>query len=170
MSDPRTPAATIIGLDLGKRRDWTALAIVQKFWVPCPVPDEPETKRVQGVDDVPFLDRVQNESYELIADRMAALKGRPGHCESIVVIDGTASGPRSATCSKPASSGRTGSRSRAARRRHTRDCGIRWRRATIVAIMLESRRLRIGKALPLAKVLAATGEVVSERPLDADAP
>jgi len=36
--------------------------------------------------------------------------------------------------------------------------------------MLESRRLRIGKALPLAKVLAATGEVVSERPLDADAP
>lgn len=152
----RRQTATILGLDLGKRRDWTALAIVHKFMEPREIEGEPT--RVVSTYDIPFLDRVQNQSYELIADRMATLKGRPEHAHSLLAIDetgvGTAVGdmlvarklqPHWITITG-------GTQAVSAYRRHSvpkRDL------ATVVAIMLEARRLRIAEALPLAKVLRA---------------
>ncbi len=153
------PLLTILGLDLGKRRDWTALAIARGFVVEMPVPDDPETTRLQVAWDIPFLDRIQNTSYEVIADRMASLMSRPEHADSFLVIDetgvGTAVGDMLvARGLRP--------------HRVTITGGIRpvidWESrvyhvpkrdlATIVGIMLESKLLRIADRLPLARVLS----------------
>lgn len=154
----RTPLLTVLGLDLGKRRDWTALAIAQAFLVDLPLPDDQEKTRKQIAWDIPFLDRVQNQSYEVIADRVAALKNRPEHKHSLLVIDetgvGTAVGdmlvarklrPHRVTITggiQVASEGLT---------HHVPKRDL----ATIVGVMLESKRLRIAKELPLASVLTA---------------
>lgn len=158
MSEPEapTPAASLIGLDLGKRHDWTALAVVQKHIQPAPLVDGETVPRMQGVYDVPFLDRVQGVSYELIADRVAGLKRRPEHESSVLVIDetgvGTAVGDMlEARKLKPhrvtITGGNTATHDGLIHHVPKRDL------ATTVAILLESRRLRIAEALPLAKVL-----------------
>lgn len=155
---PSAPLLTILGLDLGKRRDWTALAIAQAFAVDLPVPDDPETTRKQIAWDIPFLDRVQNQSYELIADRVAALMARPEHRDSILVIDETGVG--TAVGDMLEARGLRPHRVTITGGIHAVSSGLihhvpKRDLATIVGILLESKRLRIAKSLPLASVLSA---------------
>jgi hypothetical protein len=154
----RVPVLTLIAVDLGKKRDWTALSIAQKFMDEMPIPDEPETTRTQSVYEIPYLDRVRNQSYELIADRIAGLKMRPELKTAMVVIDetgvGTAVGDMlEARSLQPWRVTITGgievTQQGLAYHVPKRDL------ATIVAILLKSRRLRIAKELPLAEALKA---------------
>lgn len=163
MSEPVAPApvAELIGLDLGKRNDWTALAIVQKRIQPAPLVDGETVPRLQGVYDVPFLDRVRGVSYELIADRVASLKRRPEHEQSTLVIDetgvGTAVGDMLETRKlKPHRVTITGGiqATHDGLNHHVPKRDL----ATTVAILLESHRLRIAEALALAKVLTTEME------------
>ena len=67
------PDRPIVGVDVGQRNDWTAVAILTG-------------------PTLAALDRVRQESYDTVVDRVAALLERPGLTDATVVLDETGVG------------------------------------------------------------------------------
>jgi len=146
----------VLGLDLGQRRDWTALAIVERRMEPRPLPEDPATTRLTSTYAVPYLDRTQEKSYEAIAADMVALKREPRLADATLVIDETGVGVAvgdmlDARTLRPErvtiTGGDTATSSGSSHRVPKRDL------ATVVAVMLESQRLKVAEGLPLTETL-----------------
>ena len=92
---PPPTQQTLLGLDLGQRQDWTALAVVQRTVETRPAPDDdhrvPPVRPVNTYAVVQ-LDRIQGRSYEAIADAVVALKRRPELQGATLILDETGVG------------------------------------------------------------------------------
>lgn len=153
----RQPAEqTLLGLDLGQRRDYTALAVIQRTIEPRPLPENPKVTHPTACYGVVGLDRIQNQSYESIAEAVLKLKRREGLFNAKLIVDETGVGQ--AVCDmldvrglRPEritiTGGDTVTRSGRSYRVPKRDL------AGVVAVLLESRRLKIAPGLALANVL-----------------
>ncbi len=146
-----------VGLDLGKKRDYTAVAVLERTQEerdPLPGTHVPRYVNTYAVKQ---LDRVRQESYEDVADKTAALMRLPMLRGALLAVDETGVGgavtdmlkarrlsPRAVTITggdKPSQDGHS-------YRIPKRDL------VTTVGLLLESRRLKIPTALPLARTLA----------------
>ncbi len=146
----------IIGVDVGQRRDYTALALLARTMEqrdPLPGTVAPRCVSVYTMEQ---LDRVRQESYEAVADSIARLMQRPELVGAILVVDETGVGAGMtdmlrARRLKPHCVTITGGE------QVTRD-GMRVRvpkkdLVLTVDLLLEGRRLRIAPALPDARTL-----------------
>ncbi len=82
----------IVGLDLGKRRDYTAAAVLRKGYEerePLPGTDYPQTVSTYKVGQ---LARTIQTSYEEVADKTANLVRRPELASPTLVVDETGVG------------------------------------------------------------------------------
>lgn len=158
---PAAPRLTV-GLDLGQRRDWTALAVVER--TETGAADPHGYRPVSAAFAVRQLDRVPDQSYEAVVDRVVALLYRVELAGADLVVDETGVGaavadmferrrvyPKRVTITGGTEATRGGRSYRVPKR------GL----ATAVAVPLESRRLTIAEGLPLAKTLA--GELADFR-------
>lgn len=144
------------GLDLGKKNDYTAVALLDRqreFRDPLPGSDRP---REVAVYTLRQLDRVRQESYEGVADSVATLFNLPVMRAAKLAVDETGVGTavtdmlRARDLSPYAvtiTGGDTVSRKGKDLRIPKRDL------VTTVAVLLETRRLKVPKALPLARTL-----------------
>jgi len=145
------------GLDLGKKRDFTAVAVLERSREQRdPVPGSFRLQHV-NVYTVKQLDRVRQESYEAVANKTTQLMRLPLMRGALLAVDETGVGsavtdmlkarglsPKAVTIT----GGDKVSRDVNSYRIPKRDL------VTTVALLLESRRLKIPTALPLAQTLA----------------
>jgi hypothetical protein len=139
------PPSPIIGVDIGQRRDWTAVAILNG-------------------PTLGALDRVRQEDYNDVAVRVAALLERPELAGAKIVLDETGVGVAVGDLIAKALQARGKAKSLV---RVTITSGIavtevpggfhvpKRELVTPVAIALEASTLRIPTALPLAGTLVA---------------
>jgi hypothetical protein len=140
---PPKPVPAIVGVDVGQRNDWTAVAILTGSTLAA-------------------LDRVRQESYDTVVDRVAALVERPGLTDATVVLDetgvGIAVGDLLAKALKARGKARQLVRVSITAGRTTAPVAGGYHvpkreLVTATALALESGRLRIPTALPLAGTL-----------------
>jgi phage FluMu gp28-like protein len=145
------------GLDLGKKRDFTAIAVLEQATERRETVPGSHTFRDVRTYTVRQLDRVRQESYEAVADSVAGLMRLPAMRNATLAVDETGVGtavtdmlrlrdlsPRAATITGGDKVTRDGHNYRIPKRDLV----------TTVNVLLESRRLKIPTALPLARTLA----------------
>jgi len=146
----------IVGVDVGQRRDYTALALLARTMEqrdPFPGTVAP---RLVSVYTMVQLDRVRQESYETVAESIARLMQRPELVGAILVVDETGVGagvtdmlrarrlkPHCVTITGGEQVTHEGMRVRVPKK----DLVL------TVELLLEGRRLRISPALPDARTL-----------------
>ena len=141
------PPRHLIGLDLGQRRDWTALAVLEQTR---------ERAGAPAAYAVRQLDRVRQESYPAVVDGVAALMAEPPLSRATLTVDETGVGaavgdllvaaglrPRRVTITAGSVPARDGDRYTVPKRDLV----------GTVAVLLESGRLKVAEALPLARAL-----------------
>ncbi len=148
----------ILGVDVGQRRDYTAVALLERTTEQRdPLPGT-TARRAVSVYTMAQLDRVRQESYEAVADSIARLMRRPELRDATLVVDETGVGAGvtdmlRARRLKPICVTITGGETA------TRD-GLRVRvpkkdLVLAVELLLEGRRLKIPPELPDARTLIA---------------
>jgi len=139
----------VIGLDLGQRRDWTALAVLE------------QTRERQGAKAsyaVRQLDRTRQESYPAVADAVAELMSAPPLDMGTLALDETGVGAAvgdllaeqlrrvwRVTITAGSVANRDGNRYMIPKRDLV----------GVVAVLLETRRLKVAEGLPHAATLIA---------------
>ena len=146
-----------VGLDLGKKRDFTAVAVLEKATEARDPP--PGARRPHEVDvyTLTYLDRVRQESYERVVDAVVGLLQTPPLTPgTLLAVDETGVGgavtdmlrardlsPRAVAITGGTAVGKDGANYRIPKRDLT----------TVVTLLLEGRRLKIPRSLPLADTL-----------------
>jgi hypothetical protein len=147
----------VIGLDLGQRADFTAVAVLERTETTLPPLPGARVPRPSAIYAVRQLDRVRQESYEQVADGVADLLRRRAQLRGAdLVVD--ASGVGIAVTDMLRARGLTFQPvTITGGERMTVDEG-RWRvpkrdLVAVVAVLLEGRRLAVAAGLPLAETL-----------------
>ena len=154
----------LVGLDLGQRRDYTALAVVQRTDTLRPSGELRVAPTREARYAVKQLDRIRGVSYETVAERMVALLKRPELAKAQLAVDGTGVGVAvldmlEARGLRPERVTITGGLEATS---HGREHHVPKRDlASAVAVLLDAERLLIDEALPLAPAL--TGELENFR-------
>lgn len=153
----RLPRTHYVGLDLGKKRDYTAVAVLareREEREPLPGTRHPQTVNVYTLS---YLDRTRQESYEDVADGVANLMRTPMLGTATLAVDETGVGTAVTDMLKARrliinavtiTGGDTMTRDGSSYRIPKRDL------VTTVTVLLEGRRLVVPKSLVLADTLA----------------